>query len=158
MSPTLFTLHAVYHKDFIENLKKEEFAASLCGLKFPRHHPLFEIYDQKLQQIFSGQFLYERRELFNQQWTQWRLRTIDTPKVLNMKMLEPGFVIWTLSLLLAVAAFIFEWLVTLKDFLVMQYILEAFYTTRRQKTKFKQVKAINRTTNHVTIDIIIEEA
>lgn len=142
----------VYHveeqKKILETLKTQDLDITICGLKFPRHHPFCEIYEHKLQQIFATSSWNNGLRSHGFLETQWpspnlkRFRTFNEPKVLNMKMLEPGFVIWTSSLLLAVAAFIFEWLITLKDYIVTKYILEAFYTTRRENTKFNQMISV----------------
>jgi len=148
--------------ELFKNLKKEELPIEICGLKFPRHHHFFEAFDYKMQQLFTGGLLWVRNGSlkFNTQWPSSDakyFRTLDEPKILNLKILEPGFVIWTSSLLFAVTAFIFEWLATFKDFLVMKYILKAFYSTRQEREQFNQTNEEEFQKESVKFDLIVED-
>ena len=98
-------------------------------MQFPRNHRLFEIFDKKLQQLFEGGIIYyyldEVLKYLNPKRYEHLYR--DKPKVLTIKHLEAGFVIWIISVSTALAAFMFEWLIKFYEYLIVKYVLEEFY-------------------------------
>lgn len=122
---------------FSTRIRKEVLYVDVCGLRFVRHHHFTGIFDLKLQQLFTAGIVPHYHEAaYSQSCSPGSLREgynrirDGESKQFNMRMLEPGFVIWIASLSLTLIAFIFESLVTLKDFLVFRYILLAFYKER----------------------------
>jgi hypothetical protein len=51
-----------------------------------------------------------------------------------MEDLEFGFVIWLGSLVLPLIGFILEWLIKLKDFLILKFILAAYFELKHTET------------------------
>lgn len=106
-----------------------------------RHHHFFGVLDLKTQQLIEGGIVpFYKDVLPVEGWNRYKHLFIEKPKVLNMRMLEPGFVIWTSSLSFALVAFMFEWLMTLKDFLVVKCVLLAFYRINLETARATQAK------------------
>lgn len=63
-----------------------------------------------------------------------------SPQVLTMEHLQAGFVIWLVSILVSLTAFTLEWLVRLKDYLLIKHLLTAFYEQRSLDIDFKLSK------------------
>jgi hypothetical protein len=98
-------------------------------IQFYRHEPFFEKFDEKFQQFFTaGLFEYYALE-----WYKYldpnRYKHLDKhePQVLTLTHLEAGFVVWLASLSVAILAFVMEWAISLKNFLVFKLVLRAFY-------------------------------
>lgn len=96
------------------------------------HNKLFDLIDRKMQQFFEGglinRFMIADLRILDKN----RFRKFEDPfKILNLEELEAGFVISFAPLLLAVAAFGFEWLTVLKHFIIQKCIFEAFFTKHR---------------------------
>lgn len=58
----------------------------------------------------------------------------EGPEVLTLNHLEGGFVVWLISMSFAIFAFIFEWLIKVKEFLIIKYLLLAFYKQKRMES------------------------
>lgn len=106
----------------------------MCGMKFSRHHHFTYIFERKSKQLFTGGIFpyYADSKTSNSDQKRYKHLYSDKPKVLNLRMLEPGFVIWTTSLLLAIITFISEWLMTLKDLIVIYNIFAVFFHTKHE--------------------------
>lgn len=99
-----------------------------------RHHKLFDLIDRKMQQIFEGGlfFPFTARLLMILDKKRFPL-TKEAFKVLTFDELEAGFVICFASLLFGVSAFCLEWIVLLKDKIIVQRIFEGFFEIHREQ-------------------------
>jgi hypothetical protein len=131
-----------------KRLFSEPYQEQFCGVNFPRNHKLYPNVNHKITQLFeagitqkyikdNAEYLlnpkrYEKPILLHKKYleTTWRKSFISEkePKVLSMKDLEFGFVIWLGALVLPMIGFILEWLNTLKNGLVMKFVFAAFLT------------------------------
>lgn len=65
----------------------------------------------------------------------------EGPQVLTKEHLEAGFVIWMVSIVVAIAALILEWFIRLKDFFIVKFLFLAFYNQKHHRSinqKFTQ--------------------
>lgn len=119
---------------FLKRIKKTVLYFNFCGMEFPSHHHFFGIFDLKSQQLFTAGLATTYEKLMDFRYNnpdRHKHLYISKPQVLTMRKLEPGFVIWLASLSLAFVALTLEWLTTLKNYLVMKYVLLAFYSEHR---------------------------
>jgi hypothetical protein len=111
-----------------KRLLKEGLFMEWIGMKFKRNSEYFEIFDEKLQQLVTAGIIDHlisfRKEMLNLKRYAHLYR--DEPQVLTMKNLEAGFVIWLISVSIAVCVFICEWISRLHDMLVLEFILVAY--------------------------------
>lgn len=98
----------------IERMIKERFALTMFGFQFPRNHKFFEIFDRKIQEIFAAGLTYKLDSIMLS-WTkpecykEFRHKyENDDPKVLSLKELEAGFVIWLIFMCSSVIVFVLE--------------------------------------------------
>lgn len=103
------------------------------GLNFRGNHKFFETFEKKTQQLFAAGIIDHYAADYNDNLNpkQYEHLYRDGPQILTLAHLEAGFVIWIVSICIAISVFICEWLVTLKDFLVIQFVLMAFYKHKR---------------------------
>lgn len=119
---------------------KERLFLLVAGSGFPKNHKLFEIFDKKLQQMHEAgliEFLNRIVKTFAESG-QYRKYQEDPneKKVLTLKSLEAGFVIWLTSLSLSIVMFICEWIIRMRDLVVFKNVFEAF---TREQTKCSQI-------------------
>lgn len=105
----------------------------MFGLIFNRYNKLHDIFDRKLQQLFVAGMIEhydtEYNELVNPKRYE-HLQEPPGPKILTMEHLEAGFVVWLVSVCVAVLALIFEWITKFKEYFITKHILCAFYKER----------------------------
>src|SRR5690349_9522965 len=92
---------------FADRVRKEVLVTTMCGIKLRSHHHFTGILDLKSQQLFTAGIIQHETEVaWKYEIRKQRLKhsIIEGPRVLNMKMLEPGFVIWLTSLTLILFA------------------------------------------------------
>lgn len=113
----------------LPRLHKERINLNSFGMVIPRNHKLYEIIDEKIQQLFTAGlvdfysnefFKYESKKRYDHLYH-------DKPQVLTMKNLEAGFVIWLASLSLTLIAFVCEWFIRIMEFVIYKSIFKAFY-------------------------------
>jgi hypothetical protein len=143
-----------------KRLLSEPYQEQFCGVKFPRNHRLYPNFNNKITQLFEAGITekyikditenvlnpkrYEKPVLLHKKYleTTWRKSFIDEPKVLTMKDLEFGFVIWLGSLVLPMIGFILEWLNRLKNGLVMKLVFAAFFNQKYSQSSDNEEKRI----------------
>ena len=117
----------------LKRILKERFDFEMCGMLFPRNHRLFEIFNKKLSELFESGLSSYWEKLFakylDPKFYHWLNN--EEPQKLTMEQLESGFVIWLISLSFSCLVFICEWLIRLKDFLIIKFVLQA-YCRKRQ--------------------------
>lgn len=124
-----------YHKvitsrgQLLKRVMKERVDLETSGLSLPKNHKFYDLFNDKLQQLFqSGIISY-----YNEFWTEWldpkryAHLYMEEPQILTLEHLEAGFVIWLISLTFAVLVFVIEWFVRAKDFIVMKYLLNSYF-------------------------------
>lgn len=118
---------------FSQRIRKEILYVYMCGIKFPHHH-FTGIFGLKSQQLLTGGFIssFQKDLLSFSESLRFQHFIEEKSKVLNMKKLKPGFVIWAASLCVAFLALLLEWLITMKEYLVMKCVLLAFYRWNHQ--------------------------
>jgi hypothetical protein len=136
-----------------------------CGVEFPRNHKLYKHFNSKITQLIEAGITekyrkthlehlnpkyYEKPRLIHKTYleTTWRKSFIDEPKILTMKNLEFGFVIWLGSLILPLLGFIFEWLNKLKDFFIIKFLLAAYFERKHSESR-KIIKKIHKIKRNV---------
>jgi hypothetical protein len=143
-----------------KRLLSEPYQEQFCGVKFPRNHRLYPNFNHKITQLYEAGIIekyikdhtenvlnpkwYEKPKLPHKKYleTTWRKSFIDEPKVLTMKDLEFGFVIWLGALVLPVIGFILEWLIKLKNGLVMKFVFAAYYDRKHSQSSDNVEKRI----------------
>lgn len=98
-------------------------------LTFPRNHRFFEIFDEKIQKMVTAGIINhfaeeDYKNLLNAK--NFSKSKLDEVKPLNLEHLEAGFVVWLVTLVFPIVAFIMEWIVTLKNLIVFKYIYLTF--------------------------------
>lgn len=137
--------------------RKQVLFIEMCGMRFRKHHQFIGIFDQKTQQLFTGGFIehFLREETEQLNWKRFANLYPKGPTVLNLKKLEPGFVIWISSVSFALIAFAFEWTLAFRDYLVMKYLLKSFFETqkiRSDKVKQEKPEVMASEENEVDLD------
>jgi hypothetical protein len=135
--------------EFKKRLIAEPIQERFCGVSFPRNHKFYEPFNRKITQLIKAGITekyikdnigtvidpkyYEKPRLAHKKYleTTWRKSFIDEPKVLSMKDLKFGFVIWLGLLVLPLICFILEWLKLLKHFVIMKFILAAYFERKQ---------------------------
>lgn len=121
---------------------KQSVNLDIRGLVFPRNHGFYEIFNKKLQQYFEsgliGRYVSSTKAFLNPK--RYAHLFAASPQVLTMEHLQAGFVIWLVSILVSLTAFTLEWLVRLKDYLLIKHLLTAFYEQRHLDIVFKLSK------------------
>lgn len=117
-------LHEVLHFQamdtnghFLKRILKERMFFEMYGWQFQRYDKLYDIFDRKLQQLFTGGLIDYYDTKYKEQVNPKNyvhLQDPSGPKVLTMKHLEAGFIVWLFSVGLAVFVFVVEWIIKLK--------------------------------------------
>lgn len=120
----------------------------------PRRHFLFEVFNQKLEQLFEAHFI--RYYLQNDDTKAYfeKVKKLELPfKVLTLGELEAGFVVSTTPLIFSVLVFCMEWIIAMKDLLVFKTIFEVYFRLKEleQDEKIKQIR-----TKTVTLKLVLE--
>jgi hypothetical protein len=119
--------------EILKRLLKTPIKEMICGLEFPRNHRFYESFNRKIQQLFESgtinHYMDENKKYFDTKFyekplkihkkyleTSYKKSFEDGPKVLTMKDLEFGFVIWLGSLCLPFIVFIIECFNTLAKY------------------------------------------
>lgn len=91
-----------------------------------------DVINEKIQQLVEGGLIeYFDRETnkFLRPETYQHL-LYDGPEVLTMEHLEAGFVVWLVSVFIAICAFIGEWIVQLFGYFMIKTVINSFYCCR----------------------------
>lgn len=134
------------------------------------NNPLFETFDEKIQQLFTAGLIdfYDRdyQEFIKPE--RYQHLHYNGPKVLTLEHLHAGFVVCCVSLSFAICAFVFEWIVTLLQYLIIKHVLKVFYHLKdlEQQQHFlssienivrEQEEGIESLVSDDDIDIMYEE-
>lgn len=122
-----------YNRNNIEKtehplLLENRFDIEAKALVFPPHHFLFDVIDQKLQQYIEGGLVDQSLWYPNLAYDPRKYKVLkDSFAILTLSDLEAGFVVCIAPLLLSIFVFGCEWLLTLKDLMVVTKIFEKYY-------------------------------
>lgn len=113
----------------LQRIFKDRLYSEMSVMMFPPNHKLFEPINRKMQQLFEAGSIEHYFERSKDKLDPKRYEHLyeTTAQVLTMKHLSAGFIIWTFSLVLAIAAFIVEWIVTIIKLLVVKFIFAVFF-------------------------------
>lgn len=140
----------------------ERLYGEMFGIRFSFQHYLFELLDRKFQQMFAGGII----EFYNREYKDYlnpkRYEHLHPtgPQVLTLEHLRAGFVVWLVSVVFAILTFIWEWIVTLINYVITKYIFKSFYEflnfeiRRKQDLKSKAEKVKKQRTQ--SVDELIE--
>lgn len=104
------------------------------GLKFPSYHFLFENFDRKLQQYIEGDLVNYNVRLWKQRNDPNTMKVDEEPfAVLTLAELEAAFVVSMAPLGVSIVLFIFEWIPTIKDFLVFLIIFKKYFDLKKNR-------------------------
>lgn len=121
---------------FLMRLMKERLFLEMYGWEMNQYEKLYEIFDHKLQQLFTGGLIefYDRE--YKEQINPKRYKHLQGPfgaKVLTMVHLQAGFVVWLVSVSLSFFVFIYEWTIKLYEYLMVKFIVQEFYALKHSK-------------------------
>lgn len=119
---------SVKSKGLVTRRLKEKLFVEITGLRFPPNDKLFEIFDNKFQQLFQAGFIdkYAPYEPGAFDPKRFVLEDMD-PQQLTMHTLKGGFMLCLVPLSLAIIAFFCEWLARLKDYIIIRHLLVAYF-------------------------------
>lgn len=144
-------LHDVVHLQamntngsFLKRILKERFITEMHVWYFPSFSAkLLNIINRKLQQLFVGGLIEyynaEYKELINIKRYK-HLQDSTGPKVLTMEHLSAGFIVWLVSVVLAIIIFVTEWIPRFGEYLVSWYIFGTYY--KQKVLKMKRMNAL----------------
>lgn len=138
----------------LQRILKQKFYLEMSALTIhPRNHKIFEIFDKIIQELESSGHIKLYRLLFsmmeNPKYYE-RGIPIEGPKILTMEDLKAGFVIWLISLVISIIAFIFEWIIRSGEHIIWRLIMSSFYELRYlRKTNVVSGPKIKLTKNWV---------
>jgi hypothetical protein len=122
---TIRTRGELNKRFIVEPIQKQ-----FCGVEFPRNHKFYETFNRKIQQLIEAGIT----EMLRKKYAKWTdPKYYERPRLTHKKYLV--FVIWLGSLLLPLIGFLLEWLVKLKDFLIVKFVLTAFFEQKFLETK-----------------------
>lgn len=126
---------------FLERVLPENIYTEMTSMVFPHFHKFFEIFDEKIQQLITGGFVGYLAEF----WTKTDNKKkyahlyfyLSEPQVLTLKHLEAGFVIWLISICVAIFSFVLEWLMKLFEIFLNRFVYKKIKTKKKMKRSRK---------------------
>lgn len=119
----------------VQRMLKEDLITDICGWDFPRSHRFYEVFDRKTQQLFNAGITHKIIKKYTVNPKKFIHLYEQGPKVLSMNDLEAGFVVWLISITFAVLAFLMEWLMTMKDFLILRMIFKTYFDMKIEESR-----------------------
>jgi hypothetical protein len=112
----------------LKRMLKQSVLGSRKVLVFPQNHRFYEIFNKKIGQLVTAGIINHLANDFKDVVNMKKFSQLKSDEVVPMSLehLEAGFVIWLVSMIFPFVAFAFEWIVTLKDFMIFQRMFEAF--------------------------------
>lgn len=105
------------------------------AMYFPQFHKFSETFGAKIQQQFEAginYFITARADHKGRVWAkglnkkryQHYYAYLNEPQVLTMEHLKAGFVVWLVSICFAILSFLFEWIFTLSDLIIVKFVIK----------------------------------
>lgn len=111
---------------------------------FPRlRSSLLNIIDRRMQQLFSGGLIEYYDSEYKDLVKLKRYEHLQEPKgakVLTMKHLQAGFVVWMITVTIAIFVFLFEWIYRLSKNLLFMFIISLFF--KQEQLKLIKMRAL----------------
>lgn len=126
----VFFLMKLSRGRLFKRLLKSRLFLKTFGMMFPRNHKLFSIFDTKVQQLFeAGLIDHYASEYYKDVMNQKLFAHLYQrgPEVLTLQHLKAGFMVCFVPFSLSVIAFLSEWIIKFKEYLVCNYILIAYF-------------------------------
>lgn len=94
---------------------------------------LTEVFDEKILQLFQGGIVdyFDRDNKENCETKRYKHLNYDEPKVLTMEQLYAGFVVWLVTVFLAIIAFIGEWINRLLEYHIFRCTFDSYYNLKK---------------------------
>lgn len=114
---------------FLKRILKDRVMLKMYGMLFPYFDPLFSVFDRKLQQLVAGGLINHYTAEYDEKLNPKRFEHLHQsgPEILTMQTLEAGFVVWMVSVFFAVLIFMYEWIIRFAEYLVVKWILIAYF-------------------------------
>jgi hypothetical protein len=146
--------------EFQNRFIDDSFNEVFCSLKFSRYHKFYHSFNKAIKQLHTAGItehfidkwkkylqpkFYEKPIMLHKKYleTTYKNSFEDGPKVLSLRDLEFGFVVWCASLILPLLIFIVEILLALKDFIIMKCVLKTFFD--QQQNEYERKFASHKT-------------
>lgn len=140
--------------EILKRIIRKPFITESCGLSMMSNNKLFDVLDLKIQQLVAAGIIdyhlnvnkklldpnyYKKPKLLTREYLEkiYVKSFPEGPQVLTLEHLEAGFVVWLCCSSLALLTFVCEWILLLKDCLLIKYILSAFYEWKRMEPNLK---------------------
>lgn len=108
------------------------------AMALPRDSHYFKIFNKKILQLVEAGLFDQYGKAWLERRDMKRNEEFAEPfKILTLDELEAGFVVCIVPLLISAAAFLYEWIVALKDLVVFWFIFHTFFGMRRSELERK---------------------
>lgn len=124
---------------FLSRVFKERLSSEMYG--FSPLNKLHDVFDTKFQQLVIGGLIDSYEKDYEEFLKPKRYEHLQRkgPQVLTMENLRASFVVWLVSVGLALLAFIFEWVRTLGEYFLVKSIFNTFYDRKVQEPRKKHL-------------------
>lgn len=119
----------ISERNFLERIIVHTFLGSTKNLAFPPHHAFYDAFNRKIEQLVAAGVIDHIRDTFDLPKPRPPKLTPETFKVMSLEHLKAGFVVWLVSLFFPSIAFMAEWIMTLKNFIIFKIIYANFIKT-----------------------------
>jgi hypothetical protein len=100
----------------LKRMIKDAMIGSSKLLVMPHNHRFFDIFNEKIEETIPygliDHFSKDDKDSFNQKG--FAPSSIENFKPMTLEHLEAGFVVWIITVMVPIAAFVFEWVVKFK--------------------------------------------
>lgn len=123
------SLHLIHYSsgNFSARILRDRLILEMCGMRFPRNHRLFAAFDKKFEKLFTAGIVSKHQDhwSFNYLRNPKRYEHLSPngPRKLTLEHLEAGFVIWLISVSIAVMVFLLQWIVMLENFFIFKLLM-----------------------------------
>jgi hypothetical protein len=128
----------------LKRIIKEDILDTPKTLVFPRNHRFFEAFNQKIERIVPSGIIVDHfnddiyRNLINPK--QFKHLYLDQETPMALEHLEAGFVVWLVSLVFPIIAFIGEWIARFMDFIVFRSVFTAYIKSLERNVRNRDRK------------------
>jgi hypothetical protein len=124
----------------MQRIIKEKDLTKTKIFAFPQNHPFYKVFEEKIQQMVTGGILEHIINDYNSSVNPKRFAHLNVEKVqpINVEHLEAGFVIWLISLVFPIIAFMIEWIVHLKTPFIFWYCFNSYMKELERVARSRQ--------------------
>lgn len=117
-------------------LLPDRYAWGSTALLFARSHPMYEVFDRKLQQYIEADLINYCIREYHDDNNPKRLEEYEEPfAVLTLEELEAGFVVCMVPLVLSLFVFGIECILTLVNFVPVIFVFNSYFKVKRAMEK-----------------------